>query len=167
MDILSDMHIIVDTREQKWNHIKEYLDKNKIPYTQRKLDSGDYSFVLPNYPELDMDEKILIERKANLSEVAGNFTQGRARFERMFERIEDDQKIHLLMETSTWRKIFNGTYRSGFHPNAFKASLLSYSIRYECPVWFAEKKESPEILYKLMYYELNEYLNTLEITLDK
>lgn len=167
MDILSDMHIIVDTREQSWKHIEDFLDKAELPYTQRKLDVGDYSFVLPNYPELGLDERIVVERKGSLSEVAGNFTQGRERFKRMFERLEDDQKIHMVMETATWRKIFNGSYRTGFHPNAYKASLMTYCIRYNCPVWFAEKRESPEIIYKLLYYELSEYLNNYEKVLDK
>lgn len=161
IDILEDMTIIVDTREQKWGHIEEYLDKQGISYKVEKLDVGDYSFELPSYPELQMDRKIIIERKGSLSEVAGNFTSGRKRFRRMFERLEQGQIIHLVMETATWRKIFNGTYHSSFHPNAYKASLLSYSIRYNCPVWFAEKKESPEIIYKLMYYELKEFIENL------
>lgn len=161
MDILGDMVFIIDTREQKCNHIKEYLDSIKVPYKVEKLDSADYSFILPNYPELNMDKKILVERKNSLSELASNFTSGRRRFQNEFERLEKDQKIHLLVETATWKKLFNGTYRSSFNPNAYKGSLISYCIRYKCPVWFAEKKESPEIIYKLMYYELKEVLDNL------
>lgn len=156
--ILSDMHIIVDSRENKWYHIRDYFNKNKIPYTVEKLDVGDYSFILPNYPHLGLDKRFIVERKGSLSEVAGNFTSGRKRFTKMFERLDKDQKIHLVMETATWRKIFNGTYHSQFHPNSYKGSLLTYSIRYNCPVWFVEKKESPEIIYKLLHYELKEFL---------
>lgn len=167
MDVLKDMTIIVDTREKSNKHILEYLKENHVPYIEEKLDSGDYSFVLPNYPELNMDKKILIERKGSLDEVAGNFTTGRKRFINEFERLHNDQKIHLVLERFTWRKLFNGTYRSKFHPNSYKASLFTWNIRYNCPIWTCERKESPEIIYKIMYYELKEYLNNLEINILK
>jgi ERCC4-type nuclease len=162
MDILADMEIIVDSREQKWHHIKDYLDEQNIPYIVKKLEVGDYSFQLPNYPEVNMDNKIIVERKNSLSEIASNFTSGRERFTKEFERVQEGQKVHLVVETATWKKLFNGTYRSKFHPNSFKASLITWCIRYKLPVWFAEVKESPEIIYKLMYYELNEHLNNLK-----
>lgn len=156
------MKIICDTREKKNKHILEYLKENKIPYKKEKLTSGDYSFILPNYPELNMDKQILIERKCSLSELAGNFTSGRTRFKNEFERLTENQKIHLVVEKATWRKLFNGTYYSKFHPNSYKASIFTWNIRYNCPVWFCETRESPEIIYKILYYELNEYLNKLK-----
>lgn len=161
MDILNDITFIVDTRENKWHHIKDFLEENNIPYIVQKLDVGDYSFYLPNYPELNMDNKIIVERKSGLSELAGNFTSGRERFKREFERMEEGQKVHLLVETATWRKLFNGSYRSSFTPKAYRASLLSWSIKYNLPVWFAETKESPQIIYDIFYYELRNYLNDL------
>ena len=160
-NILSDIHIIVDSRENKWYHIRDYFNKKKIPYTVEKLDVGDYSFVLPNYPQLDLDKKFIIERKGSLSELAGNFTKGRSRFKREFERLEDWQKIHMVVETATWRKLFNGTYHSKFHPNSYKASVFTWNIRYNCPIWFCEKKESPEIIHKILHYEVSEYLKGL------
>lgn len=160
MRILQDMVFIIDTREQKCQHIKDYLDENKIPYIVEKLESADYSFYLPNYPELNMDRMILVERKNSLTELAGNFTKGRERFKREFERLVDGQKIHLVIETATWKKLFNGSYRSSFTSKAYMASLLTWCIRYKCPYHFAETKESPELIYKIMYYELNEVLNS-------
>lgn len=161
MKVLNSMTIIVDTREQKNQHILDYLEHNKIPYIVRKLDSGDYSFILPDYPELNMDERVLVERKGSLSELAGNFTSGRERFAREFERLKDNQKMHLVLETGTWKKIFNGTYRSSFHPNSYKASILTWSARYNIPFWFCEKRESPEIIHKILIYELNELLDKI------
>lgn len=160
--ILEDMVFIIDTREKKCEHIIEYLDEIGVKWIVKKLDIADYSFYLPNYPELELDEKFLVERKNSLSEIASNFTSGRERFIKEFERVQDGQKVHLVIETATWRKLFNGTYRSKLHPNSFKASLITWCIRYKLPIWFAEVKESPEIIYKLMYYELNEHLNNLK-----
>lgn len=159
-DILSDMVIIWDSREQKNKHILDYLDTNKIPYECEKLKSGDYTFILPNYPELNIDRKFLVERKANLSELAGNFTTGRDRFQREFERLDDDEKIHLVLESSSWKKLYNGTYRSKLNPRSFVASLLTWSIRYNIPVWMVETGESPELIYRILYYELYEFLKS-------
>lgn len=162
MNILKDMVIISDTREQKWQHIENYLLLEGIEYKVEKLDTGDYTCIFPNYPELKLDKKYLIERKGSLSELAGNFTKGRKRFIREFERVGKDQKMHMVVETATWRKIFNGTYHSKFHTDSYKASLFTFGIRYNVPIWFCEKKESPEIIYKILYYEVREYLKSLK-----
>lgn len=36
------MKLIVDSREKRWEHIREYFDKNGIEYTVKKLDTADY-----------------------------------------------------------------------------------------------------------------------------
>lgn len=159
-DILNNITIIIDTRENKYQHITKYLDEIKISYEFEKLKSGDYTFILPNYPELNIDRKFLVERKANLSELAGNFTTGRDRFQREFERLDDDEKIHLVLESSSWKKLYNGTYRSKLNPRSFVASLLTWSIRYDIPVWMVETGESPELIYRILYYELYEFLKS-------
>jgi len=158
---MRDMKIIVDSREKRNEHIIDFLKDNKIPYEVRGMRTGDYTCEFPNHPELGLDGKFLVERKASLNEISGNFTRNRSRFIREFERIAPDQKMHMLIETATWRKIFNGTYRSSFHPNSFKASILTLCIRYNCPIWFAEKKESPELIYKILHYEARERLRNI------
>lgn len=156
-DILKDITVIVDTREQKNDHILDFFCEESIPYKKEKLDTADYSFILPNYPEIGMDKKVLIEKKNSLTEIAGNFTSGRERFQREFERVTDEQ-IHLIVEDATWKKVKNGSYRSQLPSKAMMASLLTWNIRYNCPVWFVGRDESPELIYKLMYYELFEEL---------
>ena len=131
---------------------------------KREVDSGDYSFILPNYSELNLDKKILIERKGSLDELAGNFTKGRKRFQREFERLESDQKMHLLLENFTWRKLLNDSYRSKFSPNAYKASLITWSIRYDFKVWNVVKKDS-EVLHEILK-ELEEILNNVDIEIE-
>src|SRR5690554_2679547 len=86
-ELLSSLVVLVDTREQQNGHITKYLDKHRIEWKTKKLDYGDYSFFLPAAPQLGVardlyfTREITIERKANLDELAGNLTHGRAAFE--------------------------------------------------------------------------------------
>lgn len=157
MDIIDDMVIIVDTREQKNQHILEYFDKNNVPYIVETMKTGDYTCEFPNHPNLGLDGKYLIERKGSLDEVAGNFTKGRTRFKAELERV-GDRCMDLVMENCTWQKLLNGSYRSNFNPESYKASLLSLSIRYNIPVWFVERKNSPELVYSILKYRVMENL---------
>lgn len=161
--IVDDMVVLVDTREQKNQHILDYLEANNIKYRLEKLDTADYSFVLPNYPLLNMDKQVLIEKKNSLEEISGNFTKGRDRFTREFERVTTEH-IHLLIEGATWKKLLNNSYRSQISPKAFTASMLTWNIRYKCPIWFVGKEESPELLYNILKYELMEHLKKLRET---
>lgn len=160
--VLNDITIIIDSREKKNDHIKSWLDENKIPYIVEKLDSGDYSFLLKNYPELDLDRRFLIEKKNSLDELVGNFTKDRDRFHREFERLGEFDKMHLVVENGTFKKMLSGSYRSSFSPKAYLASLLTFAIRYDINVWFTTPSETGQIIYSILYYELYEYLNYLE-----
>ncbi|MES1051574.1 nuclease [Bacillus thuringiensis] len=44
--ILSTLEIIVDTREQKNQHVLDYLRKKKVPFKTRTMKTGDYSVIL-------------------------------------------------------------------------------------------------------------------------
>lgn len=158
--ILNDIVIIHDTREQKNTHVIEYLDEQNIPHIRRKMDTGDYSFVLPNNGHLGLDMSVLVERKASLNEIAGNLTKDRERFIREFERV-DGERMHLVLENATWTKIYNGTYRSKLSPNSFVASLLTISNRYDCKIWTCTQKESPKLIYEIIKYELREKLKNM------
>jgi len=160
-DIMSNIVVVVDSREKQNDHILSYLKDNDIPYIVEKLHSADYSFILPDYPELNMDRKILVEKKNSLDEISQNFTSGRERFAREFERLTDE-KIHLVVEDATWKKLTKGSYRSKLPPKSFTASMLTWSIRYRCPVWFVGRDESPELIHKLLHYELLEFLKGMK-----
>jgi len=155
--VLQDITVIVDTREQKNQHILEYLKDNNIPYIKTALSIGDYSLMLPHYPEIGVDKKFLVERKNSLNEIASNMGQNRDRFMREFERITDET-IHLVIENASWTKILNHSYRSKLPPKSFMANLMTISIRYGCPTWFTKPEYSGEIIYHLLRYELREYL---------
>lgn len=156
-NILNDMTVIIDSREKKNDHLLKYFNDNGIKWVCKKLDTADYSFELPNHKHLGFDRKFLVEKKNSLNEITGNFTSGRERFQREFERVEDEH-LHLVIENATWKKVVNGSYRSKMHPNSLIASLLSWSIRYDFKVWFVGKDESPMLIYNILRYELVEAL---------
>ena len=153
-DILKNIKIVVDTREQKNQHIIAYLNDNHIPYVVSKLDSADYSYLLPDYPQLNMDKKVLVEKKYGLNEITGNLTKGRKRFDAEFSRVDKDVSLHLVIEQTTWKKILNHSYLSKMTPKSLMASLLSFAERYNMKVWFVGKLESPEVIYNIIYYGL-------------
>ena len=60
--------ILIDSREKLPNHITKAFDKYGVNWERVKLDSGDYSAILPedkenNIPEIDLREVLCIERK--------------------------------------------------------------------------------------------------------
>lgn len=161
-DILDSVVVIVDTREQKNAHITSYLIANEIPYVERKLDTGDYSFFLKGYGYLGLDESVLVERKNSWNEIIGNFTSGRERFVNEFERIGEGVTMHVVIEGATLTQLYNQTYRSKVPPQSILASLLTFNIRYDAHVWFPRVVESPRLIHNLLYYGLREKLKNMQ-----
>ena len=160
--VLSSMVYIVDTREKSNSHILEFFKENGIPYKVEKLDSGDYSVEVTANGFESLSKSVIVERKNSLTEISGNFTKNRERFEREFNRAtENKQSMHLLVETATWKSVFNGNYRSQMSPKSMVSSLLTFSIRYNVPVWFVGKAESGRLIHELLYYGVREKLKNL------
>ena len=89
-ELISSIVILIDTREQKSNHITDYFDRKNIAYKKKALKFGDYSFMLPANESLSIPRDLyftnscVIERKASLEEISGNLTNGRDRFENTY-----------------------------------------------------------------------------------
>lgn len=82
------MNLIVDTREQKWSHIKAYFDDHAVPYEIHKLDYGDY--MVPT-------GTTSVDRKQNLDELAANLCTADSR--RFWNEIRGASKagVHLVI----------------------------------------------------------------------
>ena len=121
--------IVVDTREQKCNHIlnkfeegfelkpshhdmyrgikSKYSDPVAYYKQDKGLKVGDYTIAvqLPSGEVINFKDKIVIERKADLNELCCNLfdkkdEEGLTRFERELKRgYEQGIKMHLLVET--------------------------------------------------------------------
>lgn len=145
------MIIIVDTREKKNVHVTDYFDAHGIEWKSLKLDFGDYAIE-------GKENLVAIERKGSLDELAGNFTRGRERFKREFERAtENNAHIVLMVEASGYEAIMKGRYRSKFSPNAFYASMKSWEERYRLEIEFKSKRSAGKFISdKLKEWDSNE-----------
>ena len=76
--ILDSMVVLIDTREQKCEHIKEWLEAKKRPYKITTVKLGDYSCYIPNGSfkgqtrDIYFTDDIVIERKSCIDELAMN-----------------------------------------------------------------------------------------------
>ena len=161
-EAMKTFEIVVDTREQKWKHIENALRQTETPYNRRKLNYGDYSCEVrtsDNSP-LSLSERVVIERKANLDELAGNFTKGRARFDREFKRAVDDKaKVFLLIENATWADIEQHHYRSQFPPKSYLATLYSWQAKFNITIIFSKAEQSGNIIKGILWYAMKNYLS--------
>ena len=79
------MNIIIDTREKKPWHFKQ----DDVEVTYRKLDTGDYCID-------GFEDKLCLERKRSVAELANNITD--ARFKRELVRMADFKYKILMLE---------------------------------------------------------------------
>jgi ERCC4-type nuclease len=161
--LLASMVVLIDTRENENTHIRRYLYQKKIPYELKKLDYGDYSVLLPKNEELGVnrdiffDNSAIVERKGSLSELAGNLTKDRTRFESELIRAKG-ANIALMIEGATYSDLVMGRYRSDYNAKSFVATLATYSARYGLDVNFVEKELAGNWIYHRLYYAVREEL---------
>ena len=158
--LLNSISIIVDKQEKVNNHITEYFDKHKIPYINRSLDSGDYSFFLPKNEELAIlkdwyfTDSIIIERKNSNEELATCLSQTRDRFENEFLRSKAHKK-YLLIENANYKDVVNGSYNTKYNSKSFLGSLHSFNQKYNLEIFFMpDKSYSPIFIYATFQYYL-------------
>lgn len=158
--LVKQMVILVDSREKKNEHILSYFDTHHIKYKKQALSSGDYSFYLEANEELSIprdiyfDNKIFIERKANLDELANNFSKGRARFEEEFS-ISPAETKYLLIENANYDDVLTHNYESEFLPKSYLGSLHTFNHRYNLQIMFMPDRDySPIYILGVFKYYL-------------
>lgn len=162
--ILKQMGVLADTREQKWEHVRWELENAGCRVEREKLDQGDYTAFVPmsafpgfqDVPGLySLQDEVVIERKANLDEIAGNFTTGRDRFEREFIRAKSKGiKVYLLIENASWADIFSHNYHSQLNPKSLEGSLRSWQAKYNVSIEFCRPEETARTIYNILHYWL-------------
>lgn len=161
-EALKKFSVIVDSREQKWEHIKNALEATGTPYIQQKLNYGDYTCTVVDteFQTISLADKYVIERKRNLDELVGNFTKGRERFDREFKRaVADNAKMFLLIEDpKLWENIRKHNYRSKMPPKSLLATLCSWQARYNITVVTCSQQDSGTIIKAILWYALRDYL---------
>jgi hypothetical protein len=164
------MIVLIDSRELRNVHITAALADMGIRFKPKKLEYGDYSFEMDGK---SYEKNVAIERKASLTEIAGNFCTGRQRFETEFRRAQADGcQVHLVIEQEDgWKRILrrmvedvlerNGvaykakdTWRSQFCANSMLGSLSSWKEKYNLRIEFVKK----ECFAEYMIGVFNQYL---------
>lgn len=161
--ICKSIVILVDTREQKNQHITDWFDQHKIAWKLKALKNGDYSFMIPTTPELNIDRdlyfdhEIMIERKHDLDEIASNFTTNRSRFEEELATFAG--KKYLLLENATYDDIVTNRYRSKISVKSFLATVHTFNHRYNLEFTYMPKSSfSGAWIYGTCLYYLKNYL---------
>lgn len=163
---LDSMVVLVDSREHDTQSLKKRLEATGRPTERVALLSGDYSCkcTLPSGEPFSLDKRIVIERKMGLDELSQNFTKGRARFTREFERLKAaGGKAFLLVENGSWENIISHKYRSQFAPKAFLASIAAWQARYDSHIIFCKPETTGFLIERLLYYQLKEILESGEL----
>ena len=145
--------IIVDTREQKWDHIRAYFEEHGVEYVVLKLDEGDYANT--EHPG------IVVDRKANLQEICGNLAAGNGniiRFINECKRAKDNNKrMIVLIEGTSCRKISDlATWRSKYSKHTGKwltDKMFSLTVSYDVEWMFCRKNETAKRILNLLEYE--------------
>lgn len=137
--VLDNLVILVDTREQRNEHIVDFFRKKNINHKVKKLDLGDYSCMIPKGSfegqtrDIYFDKEIVIERKASIDELAGNFKDDGVRIKTELAHLNKyNIKCFLFIEDPEYDfNIRNGNYRSQYNPKAlYNRIKKSIEIRY-------------------------------------
>lgn len=166
--LLNNLVIIVDTREQRWEHIKAHFDKKKIKYKIEGLKQGDYSCYIESNEETKplgvnkdwyFSNDVAVEKKNSVEELAGSI-KDRDRFENEFARLKMYKtKIFMFIEDKDgFEKMATGKYDSQYGKDALMASYETFIARYDISPEFIDKKTTGYRIYKRMYYHVREIL---------
>ena len=138
------MTILIDTRE-KDKSIERRLSMLGIPHKKQKLNFGDYSFT---YNNISYEKLIVVERKNSISEIIGNFTMGRKRFENEFKRAKKHNcKVILMLEASE-EDILNKNYYSTCSPKDVKNFLQTWKYSFGFKLEFVKKECATDFIFK-------------------
>lgn len=144
--------IIVDTREQKWDHIRQYFDKHGIEYEVKKLDEGDYFNT--ECPD------IVIDRKAHLQELCTNLSKGShniVRFTNECKRArQNNLRFIVLIEGTNYRTVKEvAAWQSKYSKHTGKwlvdrmfAMTLSYNVEW----MLCRKNETAKRILEVLNY---------------
>lgn len=158
--LLKQLIIVVDSREQKCRHITDYFDQKNIKWVTEKLDYGDYTAKL-DIPGLHksfyLQDICTIERKRGLNELSSNLSHERLRMEREFMRTRGT--FWLLIENAAYEDILLHHYDTGYKPQAFIGTLKSFESKYKLHTHFQKDATySGAFIYHTLSYAMRNEL---------
>ncbi|KXY24469.1 ERCC4 domain-containing protein [Bacillus sp. FSL K6-0067] len=163
--ILKTLTIVIDTRENKNDHIRDYLHQKGIPIKNQKLDTGDYGCMIPKNEELGIPRDIYldsrVERKAHMDEITLNLQKDKqTAFENELIRSKDIPFTLIVEDLKGYEKMLKGQYRSQYKPLALLGRLNTFKARYNFEIVYLDNKFSGNWIYHHFYYQARHYLKT-------
>ena len=152
--------VIKDTREQDGYTFESFTGR----YTSckgmvvKKLDTGDYSLE-------GLEDKLCIERKGRVSELAINLGKDKARFMREIERMQEFEFPFLILEFSLDDVIKFPEGADIPEGNISKVKitgkyllkmLVEIQLNYNIPVYFCDNKRNAKFLINSIFKRVNE-----------
>ena len=146
------MVIQIDTREQKYDHVVKYFDSQGIKHVRSKCVVGDYVNL--------ENPMVVVDRKKDLQEVAGNVCQQHERFIRELELAKElGYKMIVLVEEPTIKDLpsvcswYN--WRRKKNPRAINGKtlhniMLTIAEKYGCEWQFTTKQKCGERIVELL-----------------
>lgn len=159
--LLKSLTIVTDTREQRNEHVRQYLMDKGVPFVIRTMKTGDYSAFIPKNTELGITRDIYLdsclERKNGVDELVESI-KDRQRFENELIRASKSPFVMVVEDGQGYEKILLGKYRSQYKPESLLGSLKSFEARYNFTTVFLDKKLTGNYIYHHFYYQAKEYL---------
>jgi ERCC4-type nuclease len=159
--LLDNLIILHDSREQTSSHILDYFDKKNIKHEKRALKTGDYSFKIKACPELGFHidtyftDELCIERKNSINEIAGNIAEKDDRFLKELNRMINIQDCYILIEDDRIDDILEHKYNTKLNELSFIRTLLTTQKRSNFYLNFVKKENMGQMIYEICLNSLN------------
>ncbi|MFM9535722.1 ERCC4 domain-containing protein [Lysinibacillus sp. IITD104] len=164
--LLKHLTIIMDTREKSSMHIIEYFKRKDIPMKLQKLDTGDYSFMIPCNEETkmlgvtrDLYFNSYVERKNGIDEICGNLQRDTQQaFINELIRSQGSKFVLFVEDPHFDRNLAQGKYRSRYDPKALRGRLDSLQAKYNFEIRPVEKDMMGHVILHRFLYQARYYL---------
>lgn len=156
--LLSNMVILVDTRDKTNDSILKWFNDNGIAWKHKALKTGDYSFAIKACPELGFSintyftDELCIERKNSIEELAGNISKSEkddARIFKEFNRMINIDKTFLLIEDNSLDDLMCGNYKTSINSDSLLRTILTWQRRNNMHIYFVKKESMGKMIYEL------------------
>lgn len=144
--------VIVDSREKKWEHIKDYFDRNNVAYCVKKLDVADYM--------IEGKERLVIDRKRNLDECCSNLcTDDSGRFWRevrlakqrgikMIVLVEHSKNINSIKDVEKWKSHYTKVTGKQLMEEMYRVHI-AYGVEW----FFCTKKDTGKRIMEILSHD--------------
>lgn len=144
--------IQVDSREQKYEHVTKYFDSKGIKWVRSKCIVGDYVNL--------ENPMVVIDRKKDLQEVAGNVCQQHDRFVRELELAKElgyrmivlveEPSMKVLSDVCSWYNFRRKTNPKAINGKTLYKIMFTIAEKYGIEWKFTTKAKCGETIVKLL-----------------